>query len=154
MRIINESLLAEFRTVGKCEACGRKVYPLDPDHYRCKGIGGGSRLDIRINLAALCRLCHSHLQEGAEGRRKVLEIIARRERCRPVDIEAVIDLLLRLPKGTDESTACAHGFELGFDGYYLFCKTWKEIGSREERPKRPRTGLGAKRARKEKAKAD
>ena len=122
----NEDLLAEFRCRGACEMCGRRVYPLQPDHYRCRGMGGGSRLDIRINLAALCPPCHTEYQEAPrEKRRRVLEVIAKRERTTPEDIEAVVAVILRTPKG-----GVVNGSGLSAAQAKLLAKTMMEV-SRE-----------------------
>jgi hypothetical protein len=131
MRVVNESLLSEFRTAPRCEICGRRVYPLQPDHYRCRGMGGGSRLDIRINIAALCPPCHTEYQEAPRWkRRKVLEVIAKREKTTPEDIEAVVNFILRLPKGAAKPTfSYTH-----FSSYLLFKKTWKEITDGQAEP--------------------
>lgn len=98
MRIVNQQLLKEFRYVARCEFCKRPSQGCDPHHLRCKGMGGGSRLDVRCNLIALDRLCHSEFHAGNIAYYDLLAIVAAREGVNQRDIEAVVNLILRLPK--------------------------------------------------------
>lgn len=60
-------------------------------------MGGGSRLDIRINLMSLCRIpCHNDA-DGKIPRCSLLEIVAKREGRTPDSIEEEIWRLLRTP---------------------------------------------------------
>ena len=60
MKIVDEALLALFRSATRCEWCGRDTPEgADPAHVFARGVGGGSRLDIRINLVSLCRGWHN-----------------------------------------------------------------------------------------------
>lgn len=40
-----------------CEACGRQA--VDIHHIEARGMGGSKKLDIKENLMALCRYCHT-----------------------------------------------------------------------------------------------
>lgn len=105
MRIHNEELLDCFRTPGKCEYCGKRCSRREPHHLFCKGIGGGSTLDISINLIALgasvpfplC-LCHHDYHAGHISRFDMLAVVAAREKALQDDIESVVWMLKRLPK--------------------------------------------------------
>ncbi len=103
MKIINETILDEFRTPGLCHICKQPMRQRDAHHHVRKGAGGGARLDVRINLVAvgatlgfpLCP-CHSDCQEYRIPAKQVLEIIAAREHQTVEDVEAVLYLLARL----------------------------------------------------------
>lgn len=89
MRIEDDRLLAQFRLPGRCEWCwvlcpkGR-----DPAHVFSRGAG---RLDVRINLASLCRKCHRQSHAGCRpNRQDLLAIVGRREKTTPEEIEAEI----------------------------------------------------------------
>lgn len=79
MKVIDESLLDEFRNTGRCEWCKKAVRRCEPHHVMCKGIGGGSRVDLRINLIALCHECHRRFHDGNLPRDLLIEVIADRE---------------------------------------------------------------------------
>lgn len=84
LSIIDENLLDYFRRKPACEYCGA-VSPgrLDPHHVRRRGAGGGSRLDVVLNLVSLCPglwagQCHE--KHGNPKIRPVFEaMIAKRE---------------------------------------------------------------------------
>lgn len=99
MKIIDEPLLDLFRAPGPCERCLRPQPRREPHHVRAKGMGGGSRLDVRINLVALCTACHRFIQGNRQREAGILAIIAEREGTTPEAIHEEIDRLLRLPKG-------------------------------------------------------
>lgn len=105
MRIVDETLLDVFRQSPRCEWC-RLLTPTgcDPHHIHAKGFGGGGRLDVAINLIALCRECHTLVHGGFILRRCLLAIVAQREGRLQDDIEAEIMLLRRLPKGSPRPT--------------------------------------------------
>lgn len=104
MKIVNEILLAEFRTAGRCEWCGAWCRVREPSHLWGRGFGGGTRLDVRINLMGKGSTanfecgCHNAYHAGKIGRNELLSVVAAREQCVPDDIEVVIWLLKRLPK--------------------------------------------------------
>lgn len=107
MKIINEKLLDEFRGHGVCELCRRWVFRREPHHWIARGMGGANRLDVRINLIALCAAfsggmdCHARHHNGdGPSREKLLAIISRRERMEPQAIMDELRRLQRLPKGS------------------------------------------------------
>jgi hypothetical protein len=84
MRVINESLLDEFRSATVCELCRRPSWNgLDPAHLLGRGAG---RVDIRCNLAALHRECHNRTHADPDALAKLFEIVARREHMTPEEI--------------------------------------------------------------------
>lgn len=100
MIVINEKLLDEFRRKARCEFCGRKARGgLDAHHIYAKGMGGGSRLDIRRNLVGLCRECHTSHHAGNEPLRcDLMALVATRENCLQDDIKEEVWRLRRTPK--------------------------------------------------------
>ena len=56
MKIVCEELLDVFRQATSCGWCKRGTSGADPHHIFSRGAG---RLDIRVNLIPLCRLCHN-----------------------------------------------------------------------------------------------
>lgn len=106
MKIINDALLQEFRIKTECELCGRRTRQgLDPCHYLARGMGSSHRLDIRINLAAACRDCHSKQHSGQLPRRRLLAVIAAREKRTAEAIVAELWYLVGLPKASGPSSA-------------------------------------------------
>lgn len=89
MKVIDDCLLAEFRAKGRCEYCGKKR-PTDPHHLWCRGMGGGGRLDIKENLIALCRECHTDVHNGVIHRSELVEMVAKRIGLFTEDIENLI----------------------------------------------------------------
>lgn len=90
---INDDLLAAFARQNKCEHCNCQG-PVEGHHIFSRGLGGGTRLDIPINLIAICRRCH----DGYHNRRDptqaaLLRIAARRE---GVTYNVAVDLMFRL----------------------------------------------------------
>ena len=95
MIVINKPLLAEFRAKLVCEHCGRAIIgPAEPHHWKPKGMGGGSRLDIRCNLIALDSRCHRMAEDGNIPRETILAIIAQREGMLQDEVQAEIWRLL------------------------------------------------------------
>lgn len=100
----DEKLLAEFRTAGPCELCYRWCNPREPHHLWGRGVGGGTRLDIRINLIALgssrgfqCE-CHTRIGDGNLDNAMAKAKVANREGVSVDDIERRIMLIRRAPK--------------------------------------------------------
>lgn len=100
MKVVDEKLLAEFRESPRCEWCN-KAKPVEPHHIFSRGAG---RLDIRWNLVALCRWCHSsaHSANSVNNARPklqdLLELVARREGIKPEEIKPRVDRLRRQDK--------------------------------------------------------
>ena len=95
MIVIDKPLLAEFRAKRVCEHCGRAIIgPAEPHHWKPKGMGGGSRIDARVNLASLCRRCHQMAEDGNIPRETILAIIAQREGMLQDEVQAEIWRLL------------------------------------------------------------
>ena len=93
MTIVDENLLDEFRTPGPCEWCGKACERREPHHIFARGLGGGSRLDIRCNLIALgsgihweCA-CHQAAHAGRISRLQLLLVVGQRECYLASDIE-------------------------------------------------------------------
>lgn len=104
MRIKDEKLLNEFRGPGLCELCDRWCNDREPHHVYRRGCGGGTRLDVRINLVAVgkfpaCR-CHLLVHEGKITQEHVLRIVAEREGMTPDEVQQEIWDLVRKPKET------------------------------------------------------
>src|SRR5207247_10685926 len=94
---IDEELLAYFRHKPECEWCGKfSDTGLDPHHALHRGLGGGSRLDVALNLIAVHRLpCHHEIEHGGNAAmQKCLDIIAKREGLENGTV--VLDALYRL----------------------------------------------------------
>ena len=103
MTVDDADLLDEFRRKPRCEWCNaRSRHGLDPHHVFARGMGGGGRLDVRINLVSLCRTCHGEVHGGRIMRRDLLAIVAAREGMLQDDVEREIYRLRRLPKGATE----------------------------------------------------
>lgn len=104
MKILDEALLDEFRTVGRCDVCGRSCLFREPHHIWARGMGGGGRLDVRINLLAVGQsrtyqcFCHGLIHNGAIKRDDLLLIVARREKTTPGAIRDEINRLRRLDR--------------------------------------------------------
>ncbi len=94
MRIIDNRLLAEFRSAGPCEVCAKWCRKREAHHIHTRGAG---RLDVRINLIALGsteqRQCACHRNAARIGRAAFLEIVARREQT---TVDAIIEEIYRL----------------------------------------------------------
>lgn len=97
----NNKILAEFRGPGICSWCQRWVSRREPHHLWRRGCGGGSQLDIRINLVALCATfcgglhCHALAHSGHILRCDLLAVVAAREGRLQGEIEAEIKELRR-----------------------------------------------------------
>ncbi len=97
MIVIDPDLLLAFRLKGRCEHCARSG-PTDPHHLFGRGFGGGTRLDVRINLMALCSDCHRQYHDGHILRCTLIALVERRERLQPGTLEGLIYELRRRPK--------------------------------------------------------
>ena len=91
MKIVDKKLLDGFREAWRCEWCDKPTPSgCDPHHIYSRGAG---RLDVRINLIALCREDHQAVHAGKISREDLLAIVARREGCLPEDITTAIWLM-------------------------------------------------------------
>ncbi len=96
MIVIDEKLLEEFRATIICEWCGRHILSAaHPHHIYARGMGGGSRLDVRENLIALCFQCHGDVHAGLIARDDLWGKVAARENCLQGTIKRKIARLLR-----------------------------------------------------------
>lgn len=97
MIIRDEYLLEKCRNKPVCEWCGqRRSIRLDPHHIFSKGMGGATRLDIKINLISLCRPCHTDVHQGHISRCDLLAVVAAREGLLQADIEQRLRELRRV----------------------------------------------------------
>lgn len=97
MKIIDDAVLAEFRA-GPCERC-RRPGPCDPHHcFITRGVGGGTRLDMRQNLLSLCFQCHHYCHNVPGVNAECRRIIAKREGSTVEAIENYLWLVLRTDK--------------------------------------------------------
>ena len=101
MKKKDETLLAEFRTAGPCQWCGRWCAARDPHHIFKRGMGAGGRLDVRINLIALgakrlfiCT-CHDDADAYRIPRCSLLAKVAAREQRLQGEIEDELRRLRR-----------------------------------------------------------
>ncbi len=101
MLIVNEPLLVPHRLPGACELCGRWCVQREPHHIFAKGFGGGSRLDIPINLlgvgAAFMCNCHGKIHGSHIKRDECIDAVAEREALTFAYVE---ETLLRLHNRT------------------------------------------------------
>lgn len=98
MRIEHEPTLDFFRTARRCEWAGCPGLGMEPHHFYAKGLGSGHRMDVRINLIALCRLHHNMAHSGQIARAALLAIIAQRQGEAPQDVLEALWVIDRLPK--------------------------------------------------------
>lgn len=101
MRVADRDLLREFREPGRCELCLKWCKKREPHHLWAKGMGGGGRLDVRINLIALgstlewqCE-CHTRIHNGLVPKIVLMVIVATREAILVDDLEAEMYRLRR-----------------------------------------------------------
>lgn len=104
MKIVNDDLMMEFRLAKRCGWCAQpRPGGFDPHHLHARGFGGGSRLDVRINLLPLCRECHQNVHTGVITLNDLLAIVAQREGTFQDVILSVIHFLRRVPNGATAS---------------------------------------------------
>jgi len=105
VRYLPEHHLEAPRARGRCEYCGAAYPRLQAAHLLARGSGGGSTLNLPLNLVGLCIMCHAASHAGHEPTLlSLLTIVSRRE-CFPThrELEAHLRLLIRAPK---ECKAC------------------------------------------------
>ena len=112
MRVISENTLDLFRTDGRCEFCGIYQRVREPHHLWARGMDGGRRLDVPINLIALgssqlmrCS-CHTRIQNGQIPAAMVLDIVAKRESMTVEEITAKIWAFQRAPRDNSLCPRC------------------------------------------------
>ena len=98
MKVIDETLLDEFRRKTRCEWCKAAVPGCQPHHLYAKGMGGGSVLDVKVNLMGLCWKCHRDVHNGNIPRHALIAVVSYREGRSPDEIEKEIFRLLKEPK--------------------------------------------------------
>ncbi len=94
---LDPNLLEEFRRCLKCQFCDKPAMCV-PHHYHGRGMGGGSQLDVRENLIALCPQCHDDAHWSRIDRADILAKIAAREKITPEVCQERIWKLLAKPK--------------------------------------------------------
>lgn len=95
MKIVDEKLLSLFRRGGPCEYCKRMTIRRQPHHIFCRGLNSARRLDVAINLIALCLQCHADFHNGRILRCDLLALVAAREGRLQGEIEAELYRLRR-----------------------------------------------------------
>jgi hypothetical protein len=125
MRVTHPELLDEFRGQ-RCEWCQKPRTMSDAAHLWAKGHGGGGRLDVRVNLIALCRVCH-RTSHDRPCHADLLLIVAQREGVLQPDIEEVIHLLRRLSKRPTKAEIAAELREMSPGARPLARKTLAEV---------------------------
>ena len=98
MKVVCEKTLAVFREAGRCELCGRPCNRCYPHHVLCRGMGGGARLDVPLNLVAVCEDCHGAIHAGGISQKKVIEAVAYRERTPEELILPALHAMVRITK--------------------------------------------------------
>jgi len=108
MIVKSKETLDRFRQPGRCENCDIWcALPRVSAHVFGRGHGGGTRLDIALNLVSLgdafrCR-CHQDHHSGKLKTGRLCEIVGQRYGMTGPEVEARLRLMLRAPK---EVTAC------------------------------------------------
>lgn len=104
MKIVNPSLLIQYRIPGRCELCGKLCRKREVHHaVYARGLGAGRQLDISLNIISCgstkdMHECHSKINT-VEGRERCIAIIAEREKCTPsVVVECCSFILFQLDK--------------------------------------------------------
>ena len=135
MKIVNREVLRQFSEKTRCEMCGRLCpQGCDAAHVFSRGAG---RLDISINLIALCRgfdkngwvSCHQDHHSGKLTQYDLLAIVSRREKVLQDAIIEVVYFLRALPKYVTEygfQTFLRH-WNFSGSGKALALKTWGEL---------------------------
>ncbi len=101
MIIKDQALLREFSGLKFCEGCGQQAF-CEPHHITKRGMGGGSRLDVRWNIVALggaffCG-CHKKADAGQITKDTLYRVVASREGKTLLWVKNTIKRLLRAPK--------------------------------------------------------
>ena len=126
MIVINEPLLAELGRAVVCGYCRRAMH-CHVHHVWAKGLGGGHRLDVRVNLIPLCVWCHRKHHDGNLARQDLILMVAQRENTTYQAIIDVIAWLKRLPKDATEERAMRELRHEAPESAWLARRTWREI---------------------------
>ncbi|HMC90197.1 MAG TPA: HNH endonuclease [Gemmataceae bacterium] len=112
MIITNEELLDYFRAKKFCELCARRIRYTEqahPHHVQARGHGGGSRLDVALNVVSACWLCHGEA-DTPEQKDRCLEIIAYREGLLPDQVqEAHLEIVTQTKDGDNRQLKMGRG---------------------------------------------
>ena len=73
-RISDKQLMAMIREIGRCEYCGQAGM-VHCHHIKSRGAGGGDTAD---NCIALCPVCHTKAHWANISRKRLIEIVERR----------------------------------------------------------------------------
>jgi hypothetical protein len=104
MRHEDERTLDMYRGAGSCEWCRKYVSRREPHHIIARGMGGGKRLDVHLNLVSLCATfsggdnCHHAVTVGDIAQYDTLAIVAVRESIGQDEILGILHELLRWDK--------------------------------------------------------
>ncbi len=102
MIILNPALMREFSAKQICEYCGRYARRMECHHMMGRGFGGGTRMDVRWNLIALCNFmdsdCHGRAQRYQIPVEEIRQIIADREGTTSETVEDFLFWLARQPR--------------------------------------------------------
>ena len=92
MIVHDRQLLRRFSEKCRCEHCGKRCPAgCDPAHVLARGLGGGGRLDVELNLVALCRADHRrHHDGGKPTRADLLAIVAKRNKMTAEDVQSIL----------------------------------------------------------------
>ena len=97
MEILDEALLNFFRLLTRCEWCRRETNSMKhPHHLWRKGLGGGNRQDLAINLIGLCWECHGLAHDGKIMKSDLLAVVADREGVTQDEIRSAMVATRRL----------------------------------------------------------
>jgi hypothetical protein len=115
MRIVDQPLLNSFKSPGFCCHCGKKVKSRDPHHLRSRGVGGGNRLDIPLNIISLCSTfsggdnCHQQYHDGKIKPEVLMQLVADREQMPLFILEGLLNWFQRAPKDSIERVCVTGG---------------------------------------------
>jgi hypothetical protein len=93
----NEKLLDRFRGWRRDEVTGKMGWCI-PHHIISKGMGGGTRLDVAINLVAVTDQTHARIHAGFVKRKALLAIIGRRHGMTAANVLDRLHALVARPK--------------------------------------------------------
>ena len=96
----DDKMLSLFRLAFSCSYC-RQPTPggTDPCHVITRGVGGGTRLDVPLNLVSLCRTCHNENHAGRSPTREELcELVGERYGYKSHEVLARLHRMIRAPK--------------------------------------------------------